>query len=238
MGRPALGRGAGSDSDSGGPEPVGAFGELEMVGLLWLRNRVYDPATRAFLGPDPVAGRAGLPVATNPYHYGNNDPVDFVDPLGLQPLSIEQYNDIRQRETGVQWGNVALVGGIALSLAPRGRRRAGDDADRRRHRHGARHRRRHRQRRHGLGRSSRAASWAASPGGSASARRCVGEPGVGDGPWGGPMSGSPAASPARPTTPWVCRAATASTYVVLSTAIGTGAGGGATASARPGRPAG
>jgi RHS repeat-associated protein len=111
------GAGSGSDSDSGGPEPVGAFGELEMVGLLWLRNRVYDPATRAFLGPDPVAGRAGLPVATNPYHYGNNDPVDFVDPLGLQPLSIEQYNDIRQRETGVQWGNVALVGGIALSLA-------------------------------------------------------------------------------------------------------------------------
>jgi hypothetical protein len=32
----------------------------------------------------------------------------MVDPLGLQPLSIDQYNEIREQETGVQWGNIAM----------------------------------------------------------------------------------------------------------------------------------
>ena len=87
----------------------GAFGELDLGELTWLRHRLYDPATRSFLAPDPLAGIPGLPTASNPYHYAGNDPLGFVDPLGLQPLSIDQYNDIRSRETGVQWGNIALA---------------------------------------------------------------------------------------------------------------------------------
>jgi len=87
---------------------VGAFGELELGGLTWLRHRLYDPATRSFLAPDPLPGIPGTPVAANPYHYAGNDPIGHVDPLGLQPLSIEQYNDIRAQETGMQWGNIAL----------------------------------------------------------------------------------------------------------------------------------
>jgi hypothetical protein len=85
---------------------------------VWLRHRVYDPSTRAFLTPDPLPGTPGLPVAANPYHYANNDPIGFVDPLGLQgqPLSIDQYNDIRAQETGMQWGNIALVGLTAASF--------------------------------------------------------------------------------------------------------------------------
>jgi RHS repeat-associated protein len=98
------GRGSAAAADLG----PGAFGELALGGLTWLRNRVYDPATRAFLAPDPLPGIPGTPVAANPYHYANNDPVGYVDPLGLQPLSIEQYNDIRAQETGVQWGNIAM----------------------------------------------------------------------------------------------------------------------------------
>ena len=86
----------------------GAFGELDLGGLTWLRHRLYDPATRSFLAPDPLPGIPGTPVAANPYHYADNDPIGHVDPLGLQPLSIEQYNDIRAQETGMQWGNVAL----------------------------------------------------------------------------------------------------------------------------------
>lgn len=89
------------------PSP-GFLGEVELEGLTWLRNRMYDPATRAFLSPDPLPGVAGLPVVANPYHYANNDPVGFVDPLGLQPLSIDQYNQIREQETGMQWGNIAM----------------------------------------------------------------------------------------------------------------------------------
>jgi RHS repeat-associated protein len=88
----------------------GAFGELDLGDLTWLRHRVYDPATRSFLAPDPLPGIPGTPVAANPYHYANNDPIGFVDPLGLQPLSIEQYNDIRAQETGFQWGNAIMAG--------------------------------------------------------------------------------------------------------------------------------
>lgn len=87
---------------------LGFLGELDLGGLTWLRNRLYDPATRAFVAPDPLPGIAGTTVATNPYHYANNDPVGMVDPLGLQPLSIDQYNEIREQETGMQWGNIAM----------------------------------------------------------------------------------------------------------------------------------
>ena len=100
--------GAGNpDADAGAPGP-GFLGELDLGGLTWLRNRLYDPGTRQFVAPDPLPGVPGTAVATNPYHYGNNDPVGMVDPLGLQPLSIDQYNDIRAQETGVQWGNIAM----------------------------------------------------------------------------------------------------------------------------------
>jgi RHS repeat-associated protein len=102
-------RGAGDAGDAPDVPGLGAFGELDLGGLTWLRHRLYDPETRSFLAPDPLPGIPGLPVAANPYHYANNDPLGFVDPLGLQPLSIDQYNDIRQRETGVQWGNIALA---------------------------------------------------------------------------------------------------------------------------------
>jgi hypothetical protein len=76
--------------------------------LTWLRNRLYDPATRQFVAPDPLPGVPGTTVAANPYHYGSNDPVGMVDPLGLEPLSIDAYNEIREQETGMQWGNIAM----------------------------------------------------------------------------------------------------------------------------------
>ena len=104
---------AGADPDHVG---IGAFGELDLGGLTWLRNRIYDPATRSFVAPDPLPGLPGTTVATNPYHYAGNDPVGAVDPLGLQPLSIDQYNAYREQETGTQWGNIAMVGLVAASF--------------------------------------------------------------------------------------------------------------------------
>jgi RHS repeat-associated protein len=124
-----LGDGDRGDGVAGGDDPwgavaggtlgrvgLGAFGELDLGGLTWLRNRLYDPASRTMVARDPLPGVPSMPVATNPYHYANNDPVGFVDPLGLQPLSIDQYNEIREQETGMQWGNVAMVGLMAASF--------------------------------------------------------------------------------------------------------------------------
>lgn len=77
-------------------------GGLAVAGLTWLGHRSYDPRTRAFLSPDPLPGVAGQAVATNPYHYAANNPLGLFDPLGLRPLSMAEYQQIReQRQTGL-----------------------------------------------------------------------------------------------------------------------------------------
>jgi RHS repeat-associated protein len=74
-----------------GPEP-GFRGEWMLDGLLWLRHRAYDPRTRSFLSPDPMAGVPGFTTVANPYHYCHHDPVGWVDPLGLQPLTDGEWD--------------------------------------------------------------------------------------------------------------------------------------------------
>jgi RHS repeat-associated protein len=104
----------------------GFLGELGIGGLLWLRNRVYDPSGRQFLSRDPIAGTPGTAVANHPYHYAANDPINMMDPLGLsnQPVSIEEYQQYKKEATGFQWANVAVVVagivGTALIFTPLG----------------------------------------------------------------------------------------------------------------------
>ncbi len=90
-----------------------------MDGLVWLRNRVYDPATRQFLSPDPLPGLPGAPAAAHPYAYADDDPVGRFDPLGLQgqPLSIDQYNQFREQAYGWQTENLVTVGLVAAGVA-------------------------------------------------------------------------------------------------------------------------
>ena len=76
-GRDAAGTGVG----------LGFRGELVVDGLVWLRARAYDPASCAFLTPDPLEPVLGTAFAGNPYHYAGNDPVNQVDPLGLRPVT-------------------------------------------------------------------------------------------------------------------------------------------------------
>ena len=65
---------------------LGYRGELTVDGLVWLRHRAYDPATRAFLQRRTRCRRCRAPrTPANPYHYAGNDPVNAVDPLGLRP---------------------------------------------------------------------------------------------------------------------------------------------------------
>ena len=83
------GAGPGGDGPGGitGGPTIGYRGELALGELVWLRARAYDPSTRCFLSVDPMAGLPGDPFSANPYHYAGNDPIRFVDPLGLRPLS-------------------------------------------------------------------------------------------------------------------------------------------------------
>ena len=64
---------------------LGWRGELHIDGLTWLRNRAYDPTTRAFLTPDPLPPVPGTPTVANPYHYANNDPINQLDPWACDP---------------------------------------------------------------------------------------------------------------------------------------------------------
>jgi len=69
------------------PSPLGQLGyrgELHVGDLIHLRNRDYDPATGQFLTTDPLPGVEGTTTVANPYHYANNNPIRFIDPLGLQ----------------------------------------------------------------------------------------------------------------------------------------------------------
>ena len=153
------------------PEPglrLGYRGELEFAGLTWLRARAYDPATRAFLSPDPLPPVLGTAYSANPYHYAGNDPLGSADPLGLRPVTEQELRDIRDR-MGQNWvsrnkdwliAGALIVGGVVGD--GHGRRRAdrgGDDrrraAQRRLERGGAEGHDRQRQLQGGRGRGPR-----------------------------------------------------------------------------------
>jgi len=51
------------------------------TGYVYLRARYYDPATAQFLTRDPLVGFTG-----NPYGYTDGNPLQFIDPLGLDWL--------------------------------------------------------------------------------------------------------------------------------------------------------
>ena len=79
------------------PFPLRAVGQQfdEETGLIYQRARYYDPKEGRFLTPDPL-GPAGGP---NPYVYCLNQPLLWVDPLGLENpcLSREECAAIRTR---------------------------------------------------------------------------------------------------------------------------------------------
>lgn len=54
------------------------------TGLVYLRNRVYDPATAQFLTVDPAES-----VTRSPYNYGGDNPVNRRDPDGLSAEGLE-----------------------------------------------------------------------------------------------------------------------------------------------------
>jgi len=99
---------------------------------------VLDQASRQFLTPDPLLAVPGSNGAASAYTYAWNDPVNFVDPTGMRPISREDWNAIRGREEqgrlgqawqAIQddpWGSLAagavIVTGAVLcfTLAPVG----------------------------------------------------------------------------------------------------------------------
>ena len=58
------------------------------IGQYYLRARMYDPALMRFTGRDPVKGKSQQPLTFNPYLYCQNDPIDNIDPVDANWLTI------------------------------------------------------------------------------------------------------------------------------------------------------
>jgi RHS repeat-associated protein len=67
--------------------------QRDATGLLYRRNRYYDPATGRFTQPDPI----GLAGGMNLYGYANGDPVNFTDPFGLYADRQNERPSIHER---------------------------------------------------------------------------------------------------------------------------------------------
>jgi RHS repeat-associated protein len=103
---------------------LGYRGELEFDAETWLRHRVYQPASRCFSQPDPLAPVPGTASAANHYHYAANNPIGRSDPLGLHPLTDKELQAVRDRmdrnllEQGRDFtvahaGDISAITGIA-----------------------------------------------------------------------------------------------------------------------------
>lgn len=94
------------------------LGELQIDGLTWLRNRVYDPNTRSFTEPDPLPGVPGTGWAANTYSYAGNNPTTLSDPWGLSPTKDGDVQSKSQNTQGMRdvfgwlWGGAKSLGKV------------------------------------------------------------------------------------------------------------------------------
>jgi RHS repeat-associated protein len=101
---------------------LGYRGEIELDSEIWLRNRVYQPSTRAFSQPDPLAAVPGTASAANTYHYAANNPIGRSDPLGLRPVTDRELEEIRNHmgRGGIQKvvdGALGVSGAVSAATA-------------------------------------------------------------------------------------------------------------------------
>jgi RHS repeat-associated protein len=106
------------DAGMSTPTPTAWLGSLlenqqDASGLVYRRNRYYDPQKGQFTQIDPIGIAGGL----NLYGYAGGDPVNFSDPFGLWP----DWNNLMRK-----WWKVKVVGRLISLLTGGGP----DDDDR------------------------------------------------------------------------------------------------------------
>jgi RHS repeat-associated protein len=92
-------------------QPFGYTGEQRdgESGLVYLRARMYDPTIGRFLQRDPYPGGIGAPLSLNRYSYVQNNPVNLIDPSGLDPLKVNKVLQERY-ENECFWLNAERTG--------------------------------------------------------------------------------------------------------------------------------
>jgi RHS repeat-associated protein len=85
---------------------VGYNGELidRLSGLIYLRDRWYDPSVGRFTRADSWEGDISAPLSLHKYAFGNQDPVNHIDPSGNNSL--------------VELSTAMAIGILAIALPP------------------------------------------------------------------------------------------------------------------------
>jgi RHS repeat-associated protein len=96
-----------------------AVGMRDASGMLYMRNRYYNPQTGQFTQPDPIGLAGGL----NSYGFAAGDPVSYSDPYGLSAQSAcpPLCNELNPRHLEIEVDRAenatlgeALAGGVVL----------------------------------------------------------------------------------------------------------------------------
>jgi RHS repeat-associated protein len=68
----------------------------EELGLVNMKGRLYDPKVGRFLTTDPLVSDPAFGQSWNPYTYGLNNPLKFVDPSGFETTDKTYSNGTRE----------------------------------------------------------------------------------------------------------------------------------------------
>lgn len=93
----------------------------EETGLIYLRNRYYDPEIGRFISKDPCFGKVNRPATLNPYCYVENNPINFIDPLGFESMDPEELELVIIYTNGLpRWfGGQGIGGHVFMGLPAR-----------------------------------------------------------------------------------------------------------------------
>lgn len=91
----------------------GAWGVRDSVDNLYdMRNRFYDPSLGRFISRDPLEHLTG-----QPYQYANNNPISYVDPLGLCSVGPVRIGFLSNQDNSCRGAGVTRAVGQAVGSA-------------------------------------------------------------------------------------------------------------------------
>lgn len=85
------------------------------VGLINMRGRLYDPASRHFLSPDPVIAEPYSQSTYNAFGYVYGNPFAYTDPTGFTGEAVMPMPTVSQEvsfDNGTTWEDVPLARGV------------------------------------------------------------------------------------------------------------------------------
>ncbi|MNG00308.1 tRNA3(Ser)-specific nuclease WapA precursor [compost metagenome] len=107
------------------PGPDNLFGYTGLgydynSGLSYARARYYKPELGRFVSEDTYKGTLGNPQSQNLYGYVWNNPINFIDPTGFDPVTVGHVYEIEgpyqgklrvmwdqlHKSSSIEWANI------------------------------------------------------------------------------------------------------------------------------------